>query len=206
VGFRLNSPWLYILLVGLVLIVYSRFLPRSAGSSRQGQSAKEFQESLDSFAAVMDNENRELVQLISSMRREHEQQTGGLSMRIQRLEQQRSEQEIRLAKLSRTLDDLLDRETRGLFHRTSPPPVEPALQASPNPSATIATNLVPLQEQNPPSTGQPSLMRIKERYSELFHLHNQGKSVDFIAKKLTMNKGEINLILQLARQEDRLNA
>ncbi|MCC2686323.1 MAG: hypothetical protein K0R75_3222 [Paenibacillaceae bacterium] len=202
----MNSPWLYIVLVGLVLIVYSRFLPRSAGSSKQGQSTKEFQESLDNFAAVMDNENRELVQLISSMRREHEQQTGGLTMRIQRLEQQLSEQEIRFAKLSRITDDLVDREARNSFHRTSPPPVEPVPQAVPPAAIPIEMNGAQPQQPAPPGTGQPSLMRIKERYSELFDLHNQGKSVDFIAKKLNMNKGEINLILQLARQEERLNA
>ena len=46
-------------------------------------------------------------------------------------------------------------------------------------------------------------LSMKSRYSELFTLHDQGKSVEAIAKKLSMNKGEVSLILQLSRQEER---
>ncbi len=51
-------------------------------------------------------------------------------------------------------------------------------------------------------TAEISHMNIKERYLELLELDKQGKSIEYIAKKLGMNKGEIQLILQLARQEE----
>ncbi|MDF2815210.1 MAG: hypothetical protein K0Q81_1410, partial [Paenibacillus sp.] len=49
-------------------------------------------------------------------------------------------------------------------------------------------------------------MNIRYRYTELFALEKQGKSIDHIAKKLGMNKGEVMLIIQLAKQEDRTRA
>jgi hypothetical protein len=49
-------------------------------------------------------------------------------------------------------------------------------------------------------------MNIRYRYMELFALEKQGKSIDHIAKKLGMNKGEVMLIIQLAKQEDRTRA
>ena len=40
------------------------------------------------------------------------------------------------------------------------------------------------------------------RYPELFYLYRQGKSIEQIAKKLGINKGETALIIQLAKQEE----
>jgi len=45
-------------------------------------------------------------------------------------------------------------------------------------------------------------MQMKQRYSELFNMHEQGKSIEYIAKKLSLNKGEVLLIIQLAKQEE----
>ena len=43
---------------------------------------------------------------------------------------------------------------------------------------------------------------IKARYKELFDLYDSGKSIEYIAKKLGRNKGEVQLILGLAKQEE----
>ncbi|MNP20313.1 hypothetical protein D3C76_1128800 [compost metagenome] len=42
---------------------------------------------------------------------------------------------------------------------------------------------------------------IKHRYAEVFELHEQGKSIDVIGKLVGLQRGEIQLILQLAKQE-----
>jgi DNA-binding NarL/FixJ family response regulator len=64
----------------------------------------------------------------------------------------------------------------------------------------------PLLVQQPdmviPEKTIPAAMQMKQRYSELFQLHEQGKSVEYIAKKLGLNKGEVQLIIQLAKQEE----
>jgi hypothetical protein len=65
-------------------------------------------------------------------------------------------------------------------------------------SADMAKEPGPSIEEAPPLS-----LNMKSRYAELFSLHDQGKSVEFIAKKLDMNKGEVNLIIQLSKQEER---
>jgi DNA-directed RNA polymerase specialized sigma24 family protein len=49
-------------------------------------------------------------------------------------------------------------------------------------------------------------MNIRDRYANVFQLYDQGKSTDYIAKKLDMNKGEVMLIIQLAKQEGQARA
>lgn len=45
-------------------------------------------------------------------------------------------------------------------------------------------------------------LNIRHRYSELFKLYDAGKSMDYIAKKCEINKGEVQLILQLGKREE----
>ncbi|MDG0793571.1 hypothetical protein OMP38_24095 [Cohnella ginsengisoli] len=42
---------------------------------------------------------------------------------------------------------------------------------------------------------------IRERYAELLELYERGRSVEQVAKAMNMNKGEVQLILQLAKRE-----
>ncbi|HZG58321.1 hypothetical protein [Paenibacillus sp.] len=43
---------------------------------------------------------------------------------------------------------------------------------------------------------------VKARYKDVFDLYDGGKSIEFIAKKLGKNKGEVQLIIGLAKQEE----
>ncbi|MNG03181.1 hypothetical protein D3C84_862490 [compost metagenome] len=56
-----------------------------------------------------------------------------------------------------------------------------------------------MEEEIQPDQSRPS---IRDRYVELFELYDQGKSIEAVARKLGMNKGEIQLIIQLAKQEE----
>lgn len=49
------------------------------------------------------------------------------------------------------------------------------------------------------AAGRPAAIR--DRYAELLELHERGRSVEQIAKAMNMNKGEVQLILQLAKRE-----
>ena len=48
----------------------------------------------------------------------------------------------------------------------------------------------------------PPVHSIKSRYAELFDLYEQGKSIDMIAKSTGLQRGEVQLIIQLAKQEE----
>jgi hypothetical protein len=59
----------------------------------------------------------------------------------------------------------------------------------------------------PVEANEPEVEEIKtitERYAELFDLYRQGKSIEFIAKKIGMNKGEVILIIDLAKQGEEI--
>jgi hypothetical protein len=47
---------------------------------------------------------------------------------------------------------------------------------------------------------------IRGRYPELLELYDKGRSVEQIAKAMGLNKGEVQLILQLARREEEQHA
>jgi len=197
---------MYIVLFGLVLIVYAKVLPKSANSSsRYGASVQEIEETIEHFAAEMDEQNQAVVQLFAETKKECEMHIAKLSSRIEWLEKQGASLSQEVAKLQAAhaqLEKLISAQ------HISKPVVQPeatqvsvqdnqTMQPSPSPSGQL-----PQKEEESPA----SLMNMKERYADLFQLHHQGKSMDYIAKKLGMNKGEINLILQLAKQEESMRA
>jgi len=58
-----------------------------------------------------------------------------------------------------------------------------------------ATDIKPIVQSEPVNS-------IKTRYPKLFELDEQGKSIDSIAKLTGLQRGEVQLILQLAKQEE----
>ena len=53
---------------------------------------------------------------------------------------------------------------------------------------------------------QPEPADMKSRYPEIFQYYEQGKSIEYIAKKTGMNKGEVELIIHLSKQEEQFRA
>lgn len=98
------------------------------------------------------------------------------------------ELEAEINKLNGRLD-ALEKQVRSL-PVGQPLPLTPPAPPAPAPSA---------QTEPPAGQEEPD---IKTRYSALFDLYNQGKSIEYISKKTGMNKGEVQLIIQLSRQEE----
>jgi hypothetical protein len=61
-------------------------------------------------------------------------------------------------------------------------------------ASTVTEDVQPATVEEPPS------LELQNRYKPIFDLVKTGKSVSFIAKQTGMNHGEIELILQLAKQ------
>ncbi|HZG75674.1 MAG TPA: hypothetical protein VEZ72_07425, partial [Paenibacillus sp.] len=85
-----------------------------------------------------------------------------------------------------------------------------AAEAAAQEARVDAKGEVALPSAAPPVTaGEPAAepasrfaSTVKSRYKEVFDLHDSGKSIEYIAKKLGKNKGEVQLILGLAKQEE----
>jgi histone deacetylase complex regulatory component SIN3 len=188
-----SQPWLYIVLLGLVFIWFARFIPKSPSSAA---ISKELEQTIDAFTAEMDEENKELLQNVTAMKQEHDQKLVGLNHRIEMLEKQNYD-------LSQELKRFLEDRKRESVLPYAGQEAQPPRAAEPPAGRTGTPNdAKPVVEEESEKANEPAAASIMGRYSELFQLHDQGKSVEYIAKKLGMNKGEVQLILQLAKQEE----
>lgn len=189
-----NQPWMYIVLIGAVLFIFSRFLPKGNTSNPNRQMLSDMEETMESFSADMEEQNRVVIELFAETKRAYEQQISKLTGRIETLETRELELSRQIGMLNKSVEQLA----------SAPQPVVQAAAAVGVHENVfkqqIEPEVVKMEEAKP-----ASLINLQERYARVFELHEQGKSVETIAKKLGMNKGEINLILQLSKQEEKLN-
>jgi predicted transcriptional regulator len=171
----MDQPWMYIVLLGLVCIVISFFAPRSVSNDKTNM-VKEIEDTMEHFANEIEEENNLLLQTVAQIKTDHELQMNRISLKVEQLERQNYD-------LSSEIKSIVLNK----FHEQS------KMQSS-----TIEVAI----EEAVPEKAKESPMQMKERYQELFQLHEQGKAIEYIAKKLNLNKGEVQLIIQLAKQEE----
>jgi DNA-binding NarL/FixJ family response regulator len=164
---------MYIVLLGLVCIVISFLAPRSV-TKDNANTVKEIEDTMEHFANEIEEENNKLLQSVAQIKTDHEQQLNRLFAKVDQLEKQNYD-------LSSEIKSIVMNK----LHEQNKQP-----------------SRVHMEVVVPEIAKEPSPMQMKERYSELFSLHEQGKAVEYIAKKLNLNKGEVQLIIQLAKQEE----
>ncbi|MCY9665244.1 hypothetical protein M5X11_09760 [Paenibacillus alginolyticus] len=199
------QPWMYVVLLGLILIVYARFLPKEqAAASTKMNVVQEIEETIEHFAAEMDEQNQTLLNLFSKTKQDYEIELAKLAGRLESLEKQKHElsQELTKVHVNHQLNQRTNAATdvlSGLQNAviSEIPVSNPAHSVQVTASELVAPTIESVVEE-PIYTG----LSMKSRYKELFSLYDQGKGVEAIAKKLGMNKGEVSLILQLSRQEE----
>lgn len=198
------DPWLYIVLLGLVLIVYARFIPKKEQAAKQTNVIKEIEDTMEQFSAELEEENRQVLGLVSDMKKEHDLHTAKLQGRIEALEQQNRSVNEQLAQLVRSEQNRKDQQTTAANIQQPIPSATPAQMPLPSkPDQMQAAQQSVRPADAPAHEPERSPMNIRDRYANVFQLYDQGKSTEYIAKKLEMNKGEVMLIIQLAKQEDR---
>ncbi|MEC0265241.1 hypothetical protein [Paenibacillus anseongense] len=192
------QPWMYVVLLGLVVIVYARFLPKEqAAASGKMTVVQEIEETIEHFAAEMDEQNQSLLDLFSKTKQDYEVELAKLAGRLETLEKQKHELSQELTKVH-----IKDQGNSALVTTIDPGLGQQAAAGEPQITNSSLVEESAAAEEEPVYVG----LSMKSRYAELFSLHDQGKGVEAIAKKLGMNKGEVSLILQLSRQEETTRA
>jgi hypothetical protein len=220
---------MYVALLGLVCIVYAQLLPKQAKPPMGGVSGdmmKELEQSMEMFATDMEEQNQTLLQLFSETKRDYEGHLAKLSGRLEQLEEKNA---LLVKELTKAQPAPLEHTVIApsavphiaAQHGGSSPGETESAQVSSEPAteygeAVQLRNVVEAFRQAEQSAAHvdvleethraPLLLGVRARYAELFQLHEQNKSVEHIAKKLNMNKGEVQLILQLAKQEEQAHA
>ncbi|WP_040948699.1 DUF6115 domain-containing protein [Gorillibacterium massiliense] len=186
------QPWAYVVLLGILCLVISWFIKEPAQASVM---AKDIEDAMDLVAANLEQENKELLDSMTRLKSEYERQADKLDARVAELDK-------RVGELSAELREQQRQQSQNQVQNLSY-----------NQGSSQNQNLMTVRDMNPavkpdiaaeaePEQDEPVAATISQRYPELFQLHNQGKSVESIARKLDMNKGEVALILQLSRRED----
>jgi hypothetical protein len=200
-------PWMYVVLLGLVLIVYARLLPKNEIAAPKNTVVQEIEETIEHFAVEMDEQNKAILDLFTRTKQDYAVELAKLSGRMELLEKQKTElsQELNKIHVSTQVGAIA-----GPSVSNSAEPNSPNLKTAVAGAGGVnaAHNQVQhvdsgLNEERPVPKISPPTLNMKTRYAELFSLHEQGKGVESIAKRLGMNKGEVNLIIQLSRQEER---
>lgn len=197
----MNLPgWIYIVLIGAVAIVYGFLLPKARNVAATAQSmatVDKVEDTLEHYMAEIEKENEEIIDLVSKIKQES-------TAKQLALQEQLTEMRQRLIQLEQKPDPVMMQPVAQ--------PVAPMQNVSHMPSQGIGTQGDALRESaarmaqehsEPVVEQQPdTIERIQDRYQELFAHYKNGKSIDTIAKTVGLQRGEVQLILQLAKQED----
>jgi len=195
------EPWVVVVIIGILCVIFSWFVKEPEASH---PAAADIEHALDLVTANLEEENRRLLEAMSAMKQEY-------ALRAEAWEGKAVILENRVQDLSRqvqqtALPDKPDRsaswteagQATELAHALNqlPPdleqPNEPAAQQGGSSGSSDG------------NSGEPS--SIRRRYPELFQLDAEGKSVEQIARRIGLSKGETALILRLAKQEEQGHA
>ncbi|KAA9006419.1 hypothetical protein F4V43_05555 [Paenibacillus spiritus] len=188
------QPWGYIVLLGFVAIAFGLTLParaktKPADSDRQ--ALKEVEAALELYMADIERENGELVNLLGTIKAQSQSGQAALQEQVAELKGQLEE----LRRTSAQVEARVAANENGLLQVALSGAAGSVRQEQTISEDKIGADRI--QEENTRTAST-----IKPRYPQLFELHEQGKSIDYIAKKTGMQKGEVQLILQLAKQEE----
>lgn len=189
------QPWVYIVLLGVAAILYAFIIPaRSKVGNVEKQSLKETEAALELYMADIERENDELVQLVSGIKQQSQSNQLLMQEQISELRGQLTE----LQNNSLLLEARVAIEEKNLQQLTH------SFEKGATDAVTVAEDSLRREEPRleQPEAKQKPISSIKLRYPRLFELHEQGKSIDSIAKTAGLQRGEVQLILQLAKQEE----
>lgn len=173
--------WIYIVLLGAAALLYAVMLPKqgTSAASRE-QLVQEMEITLEQYMGEIQVENGQLLELVAQIKQEQsakqtaqQEQLNEMRQRLLAAEQQIAASEQRL----QAAEKVIAETTTAL-------------------SSTAMTAATAAEEEPEP------ISSIKNRYTELFEMHKSGKSIDMIAKAVGMQRGEVQLIIQLAKQEE----
>jgi hypothetical protein len=194
----LNDPWVVVVIIGIICVIASWLVkePKSSLSV-----TKEMEDALDLVAANLEEENRQLLATIAQTKQASDRRYDTLEHKTAQLEKRVEElsaelRNVIMLQLQKEAAEHPGRKAADSYEKGS------AVAALPPQHMQHAALLPQEPEQTPSQEKEKESTGLRQRYGELFQLHQQGKSIEQIAKKLGLNKGETALILQLAKQEE----
>ncbi|RKP55485.1 hypothetical protein D7Z26_09885 [Cohnella endophytica] len=217
----MSSPWFVIVMLGIAIAGYAWMMPKS-GANRGKESGFVSEAAYNQLLEDLEDENRELVDAVAKFKAEQDETVNRLSRRIVDMEHQmKSWSEQALHSPSIGLSKLSPAGSSSSSSAGASTLELPAIPVASSERNHSLSGMTPTDELHLSSAqvkagaeetaaGEQTIElpppTLRGRYAELFAMHDKGRSVEQIAKALGLNKGEVQLILQLARREEQLNA
>ncbi len=185
------EAWHYVALLGAAIAAMAFIKPMNK-KKEDAAPVEEMKEMMEHYIYEAEQDYAELVGLVKKSQESaqnsatvYEKKVMGLEEQVELLKQQLQKQQLIYQNNLQSGQAAVD---------------EPDKNINPAASTDIQVPLVtiPAQIEEASATSEWS---IEGRYKELFELYNNGRTIESIAKKLAMNKGEVQLIIQLAKQE-----
>lgn len=191
------SPWLSVVLLGVAITGYAWMMPKPSSKSKDSEISSE--SAYEQLLEDLEAENRELVDAVAKFKREQDETVDKLSRRIVDMEHQMKLWSLHTATAAAAAPSIsIPNSSSELRQAEQAPAAMPSQEHT-----TISPE--PVKEPEPEPIHVPPTS-IRGRYPELLALHDKGRSVEQIAKTLGLNKGEVQLVLQLARREEEQHA
>ncbi|MED4957120.1 hypothetical protein ABEO75_21810 [Paenibacillus macerans] len=202
-----GDPWFYVVLLGAAALVYALLLPGRQASSPKNDAAKEMEATLEQYMSEIERENQELIDLVSQMKQEfsskqlaQQEQIAELRKRLSDVEFSARQSEARLESLAASVGENVSAVSvpAAAAAEASLTIASAADSGQASEPAALAAGPAPEPASAPEDDGD----HVRGRYPELFDLYEKGKSIDMIAKSTGLQRGEVQLILQLAKKEE----
>ncbi|WP_322922764.1 hypothetical protein [Paenibacillus campi] len=196
--------WVYIVLVGAVAIVLGMLLPKKRAVKPQetalSSTVEKVEDTLEHYMTEIEKENEEIIDLVSKIKQESTAKQIALQEQVSEMRQRLMELEQRAVTVPQPV--IVEKPAV----ETVTVPVTETIIIGRQGEALLESAVRLQQEQAALQAAEleqdAAKERIEDRYPELFQLHRNGKSVDAIARALSLHRGEVLLILQLAKQEE----
>lgn len=192
------SPWIIIVILGACAIAYAYIMPRKNKAQEPGhQLVQEMESTLEHYMTEIENDNDALIQRVAEMKGEATAADQRMQLQLQELQQrldqlEQSKKNEPVASAVPHSGDVSVQSSEGLQAQALVKSVQ----------AEAAQQALEADLQTSEVESLPGRESIKDRYAELFNLHAEGKSMDAISKQTGIQRGEVQLILQLAEREE----
>lgn len=180
----MNEPWIYIVLLGAVIALFGWLKPQKEKTPESFQ--RNMEDTLEHYVDEIAAENDKLLQVVEKLKQEHDLLQEATRRRMDKME-------AGIQILSEKLELMQSLQVTPLKQ------VAPATKEEQNAEAVIQEEIV---EDN--TVEEPiAVQSIRSRYPELFDLLDQGVEASAAAEQLQLPLGEVQLITQLALQEEK---
>ncbi|WFA87749.1 hypothetical protein [Paenibacillus amylolyticus] len=192
------SPWIIIVILGACAIAYACIMPRKNKAQEPGhQLVQEMESTLEHYMTEIENDNDALIQRVAEMKGEATAADQRMQLQLQEL-QQRLDQ-LEQSKKNEAVASPVPHSGNGSVQSSEGLQAQALVKSV---QAEAAQQALEADQQTSEVESLPRRESIKDRYAELFNLHAEGKSMDAISKQTGIQRGEVQLILQLAEREE----